>query len=443
MSLADLTDPVEQFFFALFARANEAIWPLHIVWYAAAIVAVFLAIRPIGVSGRLISAFLTLYYFWIGVVYHGLFYSRINDHALPDPPYRALYQRSQQVTADMRRQEAGGRFPDDLAGDRGRKTESAISRRRLPARQVGSSLGRFCLGLCSQAHVQDRALRRIFMQTKNLSRIIPSASLPIERDLTLAYRLSLVVAALMALVSVAGLIWGSEGLYGVGSPSVLVSRGGDAANLILVPILLGSMWLARRGSMIGLLLWPGALFYALYAYAIYLLGAPFTVLVFAYLALVVLSASTLIGIVASLDGEEVRHRLAGAPVRNVGGALVAIALLAYAGLTATALGMLANPSTENGMRPQWVIDCALGTPVLLLGGTLLWRRSSLGYVVGPGLLFVSGLGGVAFSVAAAIDDLLGGSWTEPAVIAVHLLISTVSFALLAFFVRGARWRAEV
>lgn len=263
-------------------------------------------------------------------------------------------------------------------------------------------------------------------------------TLPIKRDLTLARWISLAVAVLTTLVSVAGLVWGFGGLYRAASASVLVSRGGDAANLVLVPVLLGSMWLARRGSLVGLLLWPGALFYALYAYAIYLLGAPFTVLVFAYVALVVLTGATLVGIVASIDGEEVRWRLGGAPARSIGGALVAIALLAYAGLTATAISMLASPATAAGMRPQWVVDSALGTPVLLLGGALLWRRSSLGYVVGPGLLFVSGLGGVAFSVAAVIEGLLGGSETEPAVIATHLVISAVSFALLAFFMRGAK-----
>jgi len=262
-------------------------------------------------------------------------------------------------------------------------------------------------------------------------------ALPITRDLTLAYRVSLAVAVLMAFVSVAGLVWGSDGLYRVETPSVLVSQGGDAANLILVPILLGLMWLARRGSMIGLLLWPGALFYALYAYAVYLVGAPFTVLVFAYVALVILSASTLIGIVASIDGAEVRQRLAGTPVRSVGGALVVIAVLAYAGLTTAAISALTSPASAAGMRPQWVVDCALGTPALLLGGALLWRRSSLGYVVAPGLLFVSGLGGVAFSVGAVIDGLLTSDRTEPAVIAVHLAISAFCFMLLAFFVRGA------
>lgn len=42
----------------------------------------------------------------------------------------------------------------------------------------------------------------------------PFGSLPITRDLTLAYALSPVVAVLMAVVSVAGLVLGSAGLYG-------------------------------------------------------------------------------------------------------------------------------------------------------------------------------------------------------------------------------------
>ena len=147
-------------------------------------------------------------------------------------------------------------------------------------------------------------------------------------------------------------MWGSDGRYDVGSPLVQVSQGGDAANLILgLPVLLGAMWLARRGSLFGLLLWPGALFYALYAYALYLVGAPFDALFFGYVALVTLSAWTLIYIVASIDGEEVRRRLAAAPARSVGGALVVIAVLAYAGLTGAVISALGSATTKPGMRP--------------------------------------------------------------------------------------------
>lgn len=63
------------------------------------------------------------------------------------------------------------------------------------------------------------------------------------------------------------------------------------------------MWLARRGSLIGLLLWPGTLFYVLYGYAFYLIGVPFNALFLLYVALVTVSTYTMIGLLASIDGE--------------------------------------------------------------------------------------------------------------------------------------------
>jgi hypothetical protein len=44
--------------------------------------------------------------------------------------------------------------------------------------------------------------------------------------------------------------------------------------LIGLPILLGSMWLARRGQLIGLFLWPGALLFVLYNDIIYVFAMP-------------------------------------------------------------------------------------------------------------------------------------------------------------------------
>lgn len=265
-------------------------------------------------------------------------------------------------------------------------------------------------------------------------------SLPTTRDLALAYVASLLVGLGIVVVSAAGLASGSGGLYG-DSSLVLVSRGADAANLVLVlPLLLGAMWLARRGSLFGLLLWPGVLFYALYGYVPYLVGAPFSGLFFVHAGLVTLSAFTVIGMLASIDGQEVRQRLAAAPARGIGVALILIAAAAYAGLAGTAISTLGDPAGEVATRPLAVADWALGTPVLLAGGVLLWRRVPLGYVAAPGLLLVSGLGGVAFAVAALVDNLLSGPQTDAAVIAVHLVISAVSFALLAWFARGAMRR---
>jgi hypothetical protein len=248
------------------------------------------------------------------------------------------------------------------------------------------------------------------------------------------------VALGIIVASGVGLASSDGGLYGESS-LVLVSGGADAANLVLVlPVLLGAMWHAKRGSIFGLLLWPGALFYVLYAYVPYLVGASLSGLFFVHAWLVTVSAFTVIGIVASIDGQLIRERLAGAPARGIGAALVLISLAAYAGLAGTAITALGDPTGEAATRPLAVADWALGTPVLLAGGLLLWRRVSLGYVTAPGLLLVSGLGGVAFALAAVIDNLLSGPPTEPAVIAVHLVIGVLSFGLLGVFGRGAMRR---
>jgi hypothetical protein len=270
----------------------------------------------------------------------------------------------------------------------------------------------------------------------------PAPTEPLRHDVSGAQVASLVVAMLIAIVSTAGLVWGNDGRYSE-SHSVLVSQGADAANLLLAPLLLGLILLVRRRSMIGLLLWPGLLFYALYACMPYLVDAPFSLVLFGYVALATLCAFTIIGIVAGIDGPEVRHRLAGAPARWTGGALVGIGLLAYAGLAANAVNMIGDPASLAGMRGHWIADWALGTPVLLVGGVLLLRHASLGYVVAPGLLFVSGIGAVVFAVAAILDNLLGDLETEPATIAIHLAIGAFSFALLAFFLIRAAGRRPV
>jgi hypothetical protein len=129
--------------------------------------------------------------------------------------------------------------------------------------------------------------------------------------------------------------------------------------------------------------------------------------------------------------------------RRVGIGLVLIAVLAYAGLTATVGSSLGSPSSPAEMRPQWVVDYALGTPALLLGGALVWRRMSLGYVATPGLLPVSGLNALAFAAAALLDGLLAGRPVEGAVVVVHLFIGGVSLGLLAYFERRAAGRALV
>lgn len=138
---------------------------------------------------------------------------------------------------------------------------------------------------------------------------------------------SLVIAALMTIVSLTGLLY-----QAVVYPTPELLRAfvpSDVINLFIgVPALLGSMWLARRGKLMGLLFWPGALFYTFYTYLNYVFAMPLNAAFLLHLALVTSGAYTMLGVVASIDREAVRRRLIGVvPARMRGAVLAGLGIL--------------------------------------------------------------------------------------------------------------------
>jgi hypothetical protein len=265
-----------------------------------------------------------------------------------------------------------------------------------------------------------------------------AARLPVTRDLTLAHALSLVIALLMAVASVAGLLYRTV-IYPT-DELLLSFIPNDALNLVVgLPILLGSMWLARRGKLIGLLCWPGALFYVLYVYALYLIGMPFNALFLPYLLLVPLSAYTIIGVVASIDGEAVRQRLTGVvPARTAGGILAGLAILLIVRQIAIIVTALTNQTPVDTLeRMLWIADVTVGCPALLAGGVLLWRREPLGYVAGAGLLLQYGVLAVGLIPVMVFQALYTGSPVDVAGIIIVLIMVAICLIPFAFFVRGA------
>ena len=265
-----------------------------------------------------------------------------------------------------------------------------------------------------------------------------NASLPITRDLTLAYALSLVVALTMATASVVGLLYRTL----VYPDELLMSKVPlDVFNLVIVlPILLGSMWLARRGKLIGLLCWPGALFYVLYIYVSYLIGVPFNALFLPYIALVTLSAYTLIGLVASIDGEAVRQRLTGVvPARTAGGILAGLTILFIVRqIAVTVTALISQTPVDPIMElPLWIADLTL-SPAWLVGGFLLWRREALGYMAGAGLLLLYSLLFIGLITVMVFQGLFSASPIDVAGIVVMLVMGLICFIPFALFVRGVR-----
>jgi len=165
--------------------------------------------------------------------------------------------------------------------------------------------------------------------------------------------------------------------------------GNDWTTLVLaVPLLSIAPRLARRGSVAGLLVWLGVLGYAAYNGAFYLFGAALNVFFPLYVAAFLLAMTTLILILARVDGASV----AGAfrpttPVRMIGGyfsfvgsGLASVWIALWAGYV---FAGRSTPIEPEAFKLVAALDLLFMTAALVSGGILLWRQDSWGYVIAP------------------------------------------------------------
>jgi hypothetical protein len=259
--------------------------------------------------------------------------------------------------------------------------------------------------------------------------------LPITYNLNVWYLLSLLLAALTAVAALAGLL-ATDTFYPTADLRQ-AALANDVMTLVLgLPILLGSMWLARRGRLIGLLFWPGAIFYGLYNYFTYLFGMPLTAMYPVYLVIVTLSIFTMVGVIAGVDGARVKEQINGRlPTKLGGGVLIGFGVLfmlrslGEMGTALTAQTGLARP--ELGLL---VADFLLAA-TLLAGGILLWRRRPLGYVSGVGLLFQASMLFVGLLGIMLLQPVLGGPAYLLGDFLAVLVMGLVCFIPFALFVR--------
>ena len=263
-----------------------------------------------------------------------------------------------------------------------------------------------------------------------------SRELPVRSGLSLAYVSSFVIALFMAAVSLVGLL-----NWSVTYPSdelVQTFLSNDVANLVIgLPILVGSMWLARRGKLVGLLFWPGALLYVLYNYLVYLIGMPLNWAWLFYLTLATLGVYTIIGLVASIDGEAVQRRLSGTvPERLAGGVLAAFGVLFFFRVIAVAVGALISQTPLPGVELALLVADFSIAPALVIGGVMLWRRQALGYVGGMGLLFHTSMLFIGLILVLLLQPLLTGAPFAPVDVLVVFIMGLICFIPFALFVRG-------
>jgi len=263
-----------------------------------------------------------------------------------------------------------------------------------------------------------------------------NASLPIRRDLALTYAISFIIAILMAAAAVAGLLYKTI-IYP--SDELLQSfLPNDVANLFIgLPMLLGSMWLTRRGKLIGLLLWPGALFFVLYNYIIYVFAMPLNVAFLMHLALVTMSVYTLIGLVASIDGKVVQQRLTGAvPERLAGGVLAGLGLLFFFQVIGIIVNALTSQTPIAETELALHISDFLIAPAWVICGILLWRRKEFGYVTGLGLLFQASMLFIGLIIFLLLQPFLTAAPFVLVDVVVIFTMGLICFIPFALFIRG-------
>jgi len=264
----------------------------------------------------------------------------------------------------------------------------------------------------------------------------PSGSLPVKYGLALFYAFSFLVALLMTAASLAGLLFQSS-IYPTDELRLSFVPN-DVVNLVvLLPILIGSMGLAWRGKLIGLLFWPGALLYVLYTYIVYLFAAPFNALFLVYLTLVMLSVYMLAGLMMSIDGEIVRQRLQGVVREKIaGGVLSGLALLFFLRVIGVVLSALSNQEMLSQAETALLVTDFIIAPAQFIGGILLWQRKTLGYVGGVGLLFQASMLFIGLIFILFLQPLITAVPINLTDIFVVFVMGMICFIPFGLFLRG-------
>lgn len=266
--------------------------------------------------------------------------------------------------------------------------------------------------------------------------------LPVKSRLTFSYALSGVLAGLLLVSSLVGLLYGSRELYGSYPVALAGLVGQDAVTIVVgIPLLLVSMWFARRGSIRGLLLWAGTLFYIAYSYYFYVIGG-FNALFLIYIAIVSASLYGLLSLLFAIDPEAFDERFSSnTPVHLVGGFLVGYSLLfalMWAGLSVARV--MAGEPLDEVTHAVVAIDCTVLLPLLFFGGVLLWLRRPWGYVLG-GLLLTK-LTTTGFTLA--FTTALGAWWAgeidgfNTFLFVLFALMAAGGFPLLVAYLRGVK-----
>lgn len=253
---------------------------------------------------------------------------------------------------------------------------------------------------------------------------------PLIQNLAWLTGASVLIAVLMSVASLSGIFFANVLYPGANLRRSFLSN--DVVNLGLgLPILLGSVFLARKGNWFGGLFWPGVLLYVAYNYIAYAVAMPFTWQFVLYLILALLSGLTVYWLLKSLDVETIRQGLRGQVAeRFCAGVLVGFGLLFFV----MRLGILFQQ--QAGPETAVAVADLLTMPLWVAGGILLWRKQAFGYACGAGLLFQASMLFIGLLVFFALQPLLAGIPFPLEDFVVIAAMGALCFVPFGLFVRG-------
>jgi hypothetical protein len=261
-----------------------------------------------------------------------------------------------------------------------------------------------------------------------------------------AYVLSGIVVALMVAISVLGLA--VDHLYRDGAWASEALRGGDLVTLVVAaPLLAYALVRTIAGSTRWPVVWIGLLGYSAYNYGFYVFGPSFND---AFLLHIMAMSMSLFGIalaLPSMDWPAVGERFRNDRwARWIGSVLIAVGVLQGAAwvfliLRFVATGKVLEQIPVEGQHLIFALDLAFMMPALVVAGVLLFRRTTIGYVVGPAVAVLGAVYSLNGNAAAWFQSRAGVPGTV-AVSPTNVVITLAMFAPAVALWLGARKRAS-
>ena len=263
------------------------------------------------------------------------------------------------------------------------------------------------------------------------------------------YTNSIAIAILAGIATLAGLFW--KGLYQHDTISGTAQMmGQDLVTLVIcIPLLIGTLYLIKKDSLKGRLIW--IIFYFLYSYASMAFLTAYNQLFLVYVAIFSISLYTLLGELLLLDTKSIQKSFSPGVINKIAASFLVIIGLMLAGMW---LKMIVD-SILTGIPPATLetyttlviqaLDLGVVVPAALLTGVLLFKGKEWGYALASIFLIKVSLLGTAilsmiyFMVQNGVNIELGQAMFFIIVTVLGIIISVAFYSQIKGPVNGNKY----